>query len=261
MKRPIIHIDETKCDGCGLCVPACREGAIQIVDGKARLVRESYCDGLGECLGHCPQGAITMEEREAEAFDAEAVELAGPATRVEPAAPARGPVGGCPGSRILSRPFEDTEPPAGAPAGGAPSHLRQWPVQLHLVPVEAPFWQDADVLVAADCTAFALGDFHERLLKGRRLVNACPKLDETSTYVGKLAAIFARNDIRSVTVAVMEVPCCGGMMRMVEAARAASGKDLPLRIKRVSLDGQMVDVTDLVAGAGRKVRASPLGED
>jgi len=244
MKRQIITIDAERCNGCGQCVDACAEGAIQLVDGKARLVRDDYCDGLGACLGECPQGAITMTEREAAPFDPAAVAArlghAGPPSPA-PAAPHGGTrPGGCPGMAMFD--FGQSSPmPAAMPSGGAaaPSALRQWPIQLHLVPPTAPYWQGADLLLAADCTAFALGGFHGELLQGRRLIIACPKLDDTAGYVEKLAAILAENDIRSLTVARMEVPCCGGLVRIARQAIAASGRDLPCDVVTIGLQGDL----------------------
>lgn len=225
MKRRIVSIDPDKCDGCGLCVSACAEGAIQLVDGKARLVKDDYCDGLGACLGHCPQDAISIEEREAAAFDEAAAKAHPKPVRQHQ---------GCPG--MAARSFRKPAP-AQCDGAGVPSALEQWPIQLHLVPVSAPYWDGADLLVAADCTAFAFGGFHGSLLKGRRLVIACPKLDETGGYVEKLAAIIKGNSIRSVTVAHMEVPCCSGIVRIVRAALEASGKALPFTDVLVGMEG------------------------
>ncbi len=244
MKRQIITIDPEKCNGCGLCVDACAEGAIQLVDGKARLVRDDYCDGLGACLGECPQGAITMTEREAAPFDPRAVTAhlghACPPSSA-PAMPHGGHrPGGCPGMAMLD--FGQASPSSAAMSSGggsAPSALRQWPIQLHLVPPTAPYWQGADLLLAADCTAFALGGFHGELLSGRRLIIACPKLDDTAGYVEKLAAILADNDIRSLTVARMEVPCCGGLVRIAQQALAASGRNLPCEVVTIGLQGDL----------------------
>ena len=250
MKRRIIKIDREKCDGCGLCVPACHEGAIEIVDGKATLVKDSYCDGLGDCLGECPQDAITFETREADPYDEEAVqqrlnERAGNAANSvgekKPAPPKPG--GGCPGMRAFSFEEDEDEDDAGsatpAPDGpAAQSELRQWPVQLKLVPVNAPYWDKANLLISADCVPTAYADFHKVLLRGKRLVIACPKLDDTSNYVDKLAAILAENDIKSVTVAIMEVPCCGGLDRMVQQAVAASGKTLPVTTYVAGVQGE-----------------------
>ncbi len=213
MKRSIVKIDEEKCDGCGQCVPGCVEGALRVIDGKARLVKDSYCDGLGACLGVCPQGAITIEEREADPFSLE-----------EPQ-PKHG--SGCPGSMVRSK------------AGGSGSHFEQWPIQLHLVPVNAPFWDGAELLIAADCVPPAFPGFHDSLLRGRKLIIACPKLDDTSGYLEKLTGILRNNDIRSLTVAIMEVPCCTGMARLAEAALKASGKSIPLRIITIGVDGRL----------------------
>jgi NAD-dependent dihydropyrimidine dehydrogenase PreA subunit len=260
MRRKIVQIDESKCDGCGECIPSCAEGAIALVGGKARLSSEVLCDGLGACLGECPRGAITVVEREAEAFDETAVkanlERLGkhPAPHaVAPAAPparprlaiaqdAPGPHGGCPGAspRTLPRrglsvvPSSSTGPAAPGPAE---SRLGQWPVQLHLVPVSAPFFQGADLLVAADCVPFAYARFHDDLLAGKALVVGCPKLDDVRAYVEKLGRILLSNEIRSVTVVRMEVPCCGGISAAARHGLAASGKDLPFRDVVVGVDG------------------------
>ncbi len=236
MRRKIISIDEEKCDGCGLCVPACHEGALQLVDGKARLVKESFCDGLGDCLGECPRGAITIEEREAEAFDPEAVGEGAPVGAEEPL-----PCG-CPG--IMTRRIERRHGQAvGAGGdgrdGARPSRLSQWPVQLRLLNPSAPYWDGADLLVAADCVLAAYGPFQEELLAGRKLVMACPKLDETSGYAEKLASILRENDIRSVTVARMEVPCCSGIVALVEEALRSSGKVIPYRRMVIGIDGEV----------------------
>lgn len=231
MKRKIIEIDREKCNGCGQCVSACHEGAIQMVDGKAELVSDIYCDGLGDCIGECPVDAIKIIEREADAFDEAAV--AKRAAQMKKPAP---PAGGCPGMRSLA--FTNPEATvSGEPASVGASALRQWPIQLHLVPVQAPFWQDSDLLVAADCTAVAYPDLHAKLLKGKSLAIACPKLDDTSSYVDKLTAIFKENTIKSITVARMVVPCCSRISVMVEAARQASGKDIPCKHIVINLDG------------------------
>ncbi|KPK80902.1 MAG: hypothetical protein AMJ81_11135 [Phycisphaerae bacterium SM23_33] len=251
MLRDIIRIDPEKCDGCGQCVSACPEGALQIVEGKARLVKESYCDGLGACLGECPRGAITIEQRQAEAFDPAAVHehLQQPAE-----APPR-PAGGCPGSaaRRLERP---RDPPG--EAGGQPRpELAHWPVQLRLVPPTAPYLQHADLLVCADCVPFALGDFHQRLLRGRAVLVGCPKLDDAQAQVEKLAAVFALNAVRSVTVAHMEVPCCGGIVSIVEAALAKAGRtDLEVRDVTVGVRGTVEEECPEAAPAEPGRRAS-----
>ncbi len=227
MIRKIIQIEEAACNGCGACAAACHEGAIQMVDGKAKLMRDDYCDGLGDCLPACPTGAIRFVEREAPAYDEAAVRRAKAAAGM--------PAGGCPGSRARS--LERTEAPA--PSGEQPSRLRQWPVQIQLVPVRAPYFADCDLLVAADCTAYACGAFHERLLKGKILLVGCPKLDPVD-YAEKLEAIFRQNDLRSVTVARMEVPCCGGLEHAVRTALERSGKPLPLEVITISADGRIL---------------------
>ena len=237
MKRGIVKIDEAKCNGCGECVPNCAEGALQIIDGKAKLVGDLYCDGLGACLGTCPADAIIIEDREADAFDPEAVEehlASQSAAAAAPTACAHA----CPGS--LSRtltPSAATD--EAAPAGVAKSELRQWPLQLTLVPPTAPYFADADLLVAADCVGFALPDFHGRMLKGKVAVIACPKLDDVAPYVEKLAAILSTNNIRSVTVAHMEVPCCTGIVRVVEMALERAGSDLQIQDVTVGIDGNI----------------------
>lgn len=238
-KRAIIHIDEEKCNGCGLCVPNCAEGAIRIIDGKAKLIADRLCDGLGACLGHCPQDALLVEEREADEFDEAAVAAnvsASPAT-VPHSGAAHG--GGCPGSRMLSfgRPEATEHRAASVPQA---SELRQWPVQLQLVPTSAPYFQDADLLVAADCVPFAYPDFHRKLLRNKTVVMACPKLDQVGPYVEKLAAIFRDNDINSITVAHMEVPCCFGLMQLVKTALSLSGRtDIPVYDINIGIRGEI----------------------
>ena len=247
--RKIVKIDEDECNGCGLCVPSCAEGAIRIIDGKARLMAENLCDGLGACQGECPRGAITIEERPAEAFNEQAVAKHLAHTHAEkPAASAAAPPahgGGCPGSML--RMLRDKPTPATATAAAGttaedqpprPSRLAHWPVQLSLAPTGGAIWQDADVLIAADCVAFAMADFHERLLDGRTVAIACPKLDNVTPYVEKLTGIFANNTIRSVTVAHMEVPCCTGLVRVVQQALTAAGRnDIPVRDVTIGIDG------------------------
>ncbi len=245
MKRKIIRIDEDLCNGCGICIDACAEGALELIDGKARLVGEIYCDGLGACLSGCPTGALTIEERESEGFDPAAVDqrltAQGRAPLAAHAAP--GGHGGCPGSRAMA--FG----PAAAPAAcegscgavHAPSQLGNWPVELHLISPAAPYLDDADVLIAADCVPAALASFHQELLAGRVLMIACPKLDDSSPYLEKLTTIFAERAVRSVTVAIMEVPCCRGLMEIVRRAVAASGRDLPLEVVRVGIRGEILD--------------------
>jgi len=250
LTRPIVLIDEDKCDGCGDCVPACHEGAIRIINGKAKLVAENLCDGLGACLGHCPRGAITVEHRPAEAFDEQAVEQHlqqqdAPSMPPEPA-----PCG-CPGAKLqmMTPPSAtstsntpDHPAASAAPTGPAQSRLGQWPVQLALLPPTGPVWTDADVLIAADCVPFTMADFHDRMLAGKSLAIACPKLDDPTPYVQKLAHIFANNTVRSITVARMEVPCCGGLVQIVQAALQAAGRtDIPLHVVNVGIDGQLKD--------------------
>ncbi|MGI5928446.1 ATP-binding protein [uncultured Pseudoflavonifractor sp.] len=231
MIRKIIKIDADKCNGCGACAAACHEGAIGMVDGKARLLREDYCDGLGDCLPACPTGAITFEEREAPAYDHAAV-MAAKAAKENAAAPL--PCG-CPGS--MSRAIHRQERPAAA--GEIPSELRQWPVQIKLVNPMSPWLSGADVLIAADCTAYAYGAFHRDFIRGRVVLVGCPKLDE-GDYTDKLTEIFRRNNVRSVTVARMEVPCCGGIQRAAELAVANSGKHIPLTITVISAEGEIL---------------------
>jgi Pyruvate/2-oxoacid:ferredoxin oxidoreductase delta subunit len=257
MLRKIVQIDESRCDGCGDCVPSCAEGAIAVVDGKARLVGDVLCDGLGACLGECPRGAIQVVEREAAPFDEAAVQerLAGARSAAAhvravppPAAGGRprlsvlsGPSGppaqgGCPGSRSLTLP-RAAAPTAPVTANAGQSRLGQWPVQLHLVSPQAPYFRGADLLVAADCVPFAYPRFHEDFLDGRAVVIGCPKLDDVAPYGEKLAAIIRLGEVRSVTVVRMEVPCCGGISRLAHAAVAASGRAVPLRDVVVAVDG------------------------
>ena len=229
MKRRIIQIDEQRCNGCGACAAACHEGAIAMVDGKARLMRDDYCDGLGDCLPTCPTGAITFVEREAAPYD-EAAVLAAKQRKAQAA-------GGCPGSRAKTLAGAEGSP---ALPTAAPSRLRQWPVQIKLVPIEAPFFDGAKLLIAADCTAYAYAAFHERFIRGHITLVGCPKLDSVD-YSEKLTEILRRNDIREVTVVRMEVPCCGGLEQAVKRALQASGKFLPWQVVTISTDGQILD--------------------
>jgi Pyruvate/2-oxoacid:ferredoxin oxidoreductase delta subunit len=239
MKRNIVKIDKEKCNGCGLCVSACAEGAIKLINGKAELITDSYCDGLGACLGECPQNAITLEERDAAEFDEAGVKKHLAETRQQ-SLPKR-QHHGCPGMAA----FSINEKAAGSSAKSSghcspspsPSQLRQWPVQLHLVPVQAPYWNGADLLLAADCVSVAYADFQEKLLNGRKIIIACPKLDDTGNYLEKLAAILRENDIQSLTVARMEVPCCGGIVRLAQLALEASGKDIEFKEIIIGIDG------------------------
>ena len=233
MIRRIIKIDEEACTGCGLCATACHEGAIGMVNGKAKLLREDYCDGLGDCLPACPVGAISFEEREAPAYDEEAVRRA----QAEKAANAAPLPCGCPGSQ--SKALHRAESSA-APAQKAESQLRQWPVQIKLAPVNAPYFDGAKLLIAADCTAYAYGNFHQDFIRGHITLIGCPKLDE-GDYTEKLTAIIANNNIRSVTVVRMEVPCCGGIETTTKRAIQQSGKFLPWQVVTVSTDGRILD--------------------
>ena len=229
MIRRIIEIDESKCVGCGLCAEACHEGAIGMVDGKAKLLRDDYCDGLGDCLPACPTGAITFVEREALAYD-EAAVLANKAKKEQEAKPC-----GCAGGKAMQ--FERTEECA---AASVKSELRQWPVQIKLAPVNAPFFDGAKLLIAADCTAYAYANMHQEFMKGRVTLIGCPKLDMVD-YSEKLTEIIRENDIKSVTVVRMEVPCCGGIERAAVTALQNSGKFIPWQIVTVTRDGRILE--------------------
>jgi ferredoxin len=288
MKRSVIHIDDEKCSGCGLCIPNCPEGAIQIIDGKARLVSDLFCDGLGACIGHCPEGAITIEEREAEPYDEDRVmgnvikggegviaahlkhlkehdqreylnqavaflerkDLEVPDIEAEqPSGQAGGGcpgarmvdfrrAGGCPGSRTVDSRKEARGPDGPGGISGM-SELRQWPVQLQLVNVNASYFKDADLVIAADCVPFALADFHERFLKDKSLIILCPKLDRMpEAYIEKLAEILRSNDVKSVTIVHMEVPCCFGLTKLVEEAVRRSGRDIAIEDHTISIKGE-----------------------
>ncbi len=244
--RKIVKIDEEKCNGCGLCIPNCAEGALRILDGKARLISERFCDGLGACLGKCPQDAISVVEREAEDFDEEAVEAhihseqgIKPQPQPEPQRPHPDHVfGGCPSSRAIY--FKVPEPRTEAgPSEPQVSMLSQWPVQLKLVPVNAPYFKDADLLIVADCVPFAYPDFHTDFLKGKAVVVGCPKLDDVQHYIDKLGQIFKTNSIRTVTVPYMEVPCCYGLVMATEEAMKSSGKEIPFKKVKIGIRGDI----------------------
>jgi ferredoxin len=229
--RKIVNIDRDLCDGCGLCTTACAEGALALDgEGKAVLLRELYCDGMGMCLDVCPTGALTIVARESQEYDPEAAREHVVNTRGPEAA-----AGVHPGPAAIL-----AVKAAVAANGRAPSELTQWPIQLHLISPQAPYFEGADLLVAADCTAFARGSFHADLLKGRKLVLACPKLDDTGDYVEKLATLISSSHLRSLTVAMMTVPCCGGLQRIVDQAVALSGTEFPIHTAMIGLDGEIV---------------------
>lgn len=251
MQRKIIRIDKEKCNGCGQCVIGCAEGAIQLVNGKARLISETYCDGLGACIGECPVGALTLEDREAPEYDQAAVDKhladSGKAAHAAPQTPPA--FQGCPGA--MARTLQ----PGGGPAshdacpGSAPvapaahSALGNWPVQLSLAPVNAPYLERASLLMAADCTAFAHPDFNRRFMKGKVALIGCPKLDDAGFYREKLAAIIKANAIEFIHVVYMEVPCCGGLVRLVQGAVADSGHKVPVKLTKIGIGGEILDET------------------
>lgn len=231
MIRKIIKIDEEKCNGCGLCAEACHEGAIGMIDGKAKLLRDDYCDGLGDCLPACPTGAISFEEREAAAYNEEAV-LKNKAEKQVEKLPC-----GCPGthSKTIKRNNKSDEM-----VNSVESQLLQWPVQIKLVPVNAPYFDKANLLIAADCTAYAYGDFHRRFIKNKITLIGCPKLDE-GDYAEKLESIIKNNDIKSITIVRMEVPCCGGIENAAKTALMKSGKFIPSQVVTISTNGELID--------------------
>lgn len=280
MKRKIIRIDEEKCDGCGLCIPNCPEGALQIIDGKARLISDLFCDGLGACIGHCPQGAIAIEEREARAYDErramenivkqgknvikahlehlkdhneeqylkQAIDfLKGKGIEV-PLAPSgherhshasvNGHPAACPGSKVVDFSKEPAPAAQDQPIPKGVSQLRHWPVQIMLVPPNAPYLENANLLIAADCVPFAYANFHQDLLRGKILLVGCPKLDDAEFYQKKITQMLKDNSIKSITSAYMEVPCCFGLVSIVKSAIAASGKDIPFREVTISIKGE-----------------------
>jgi len=282
MKRKIIKIDEEKCNGCGLCIPNCQEGALQVIDGKARLISDLFCDGLGACIGHCPEGAIEIEEREAEPYsERQVMEILSKKGRntilahlehlrdhneqeflkeaisyikennidmseTEMNTPHEIPHG-CPGA--AARDFRiDTEQVENSVKGnviepvGTPSELRQWPVQLHLLNPQASYFKNADVVLAADCAAFAMGDFHARYLKGKSLAIACPKLDTNKeSYLQKLTSMMKDSKINTLQVVIMEVPCCGGLVQMATTARENAGLKVPIKVSVISVQGEVME--------------------
>ncbi|MFC1643809.1 ATP-binding protein [Candidatus Omnitrophota bacterium] len=278
-KRSIIKIDEKKCDGCGLCIPNCPEGALRIIDGKARLISDLFCDGLGACIGHCPKGAITIEEREAESYDEKKVmkNIASQGANVTKAhlehlkdhgemellkqaveylkekgievpleAKDKGARGmehkhfsGCPGAKVVD--FSDSKRLQGSVEGTRASELRQWPVQLHLVPPGAPYFQGKDVVLAADCVAYAVADFHKDYLKGKSLAIACPKLDsEQDVYIEKITAMIDDAKINTLTVMTMEVPCCSGLLMMTQEAARKATRTVPIKHMVVGIRGAIL---------------------
>jgi NAD-dependent dihydropyrimidine dehydrogenase PreA subunit len=276
MKRNIITIDEQKCTGCGLCIPNCPEGAIQLIDGKARMVSDLMCDGLGACLGHCPEGAITAIEREAEAYDEEKVmeniikqgegtirahlkhlqdhnqteyytkatgflKKRGIAFSVEPPSEHHAlhhGGGGCPGSRARTMKTSDTV----ALTGDVPSHLSHWPVQMHLLSPNSPHFKRAEMVIAADCTAFSFGNFHDKFLKGKKLGIACPKLDDgTGIYTDKISALIEVAEINTLTVVVMEVPCCRGLLSIALKARDSASRMVPVKCVTLGIEGDIIE--------------------
>ena len=230
--RNIIQIDEEKCNGCGQCIVDCAEAALQIVDGKAKLIKEIYCDGLGACLGSCPTGALTVVQRESDLFDEEATEKHMHETKKKKEA-----FRGCPSTRPVD--FAEKSATQQAAAETKPE-LTNWPVQLKLIAANAPYLNDADLLLAADCTAFSAVNFHSRFIKGKKLVIACPKLDDAQLYYDKLTEMFRSNSIKSVTVVRMEVPCCGGLIYLTKEAVKASGKDIPIEEIVIGIKGDIV---------------------
>jgi ferredoxin len=249
MIREVVKIDEDKCDGCGLCIPSCHEGALRLVNGKAKLVADAVCDGLGACLGHCPRGAITIERREATPFDEAAVVVAQRAARSgdgDGHACDAGS-GGCPGARMIQFSREAETPPAAA----APprSELTHWPVQIALLPPHAPVLRNARLLIAADCVPVAYADFHADLLRGRTVMIGCPKFDDLPAYVERLTAIMAQNELREVLVARMEVPCCTGLPRAVIEARRRAGVAVPLSEVIIGTRGDVLARNELPVAA------------
>jgi len=250
MRRKIVEIDQAKCNGCGLCINACHEGALQLVDGKAKLISDEYCDGLGDCLPECPTGAIRIIEREAKAYDEELVKQKMKAAGHTVAAHNFSQPCSCPGSRAAliekeeapenAKPEKTGVPQPESGNGERPSELRQWPIQLNLINSQAPYLQNADLLIAADCTAYAYASFHEKFMKGKITLIGCPKLDDNQYYTEKIAEILRLNNPNSVTVVRMEVPCCGGMVKAVKDAMLKSGVIVPYKEVIIGIKGQII---------------------
>lgn len=235
MKRTVIKIDEEKCTGCGLCVPACVEGALQIIDGKARLVSDRFCDGLGACIGKCPFGALTVEVREAEEFNEEAAKTHAKTAPISKCA--------CPSAEVMTFSSGAEEKGTGVEAPRVDSMLSQWPIQLSLVPPNAPFIKNADLVIAADCVGFAYPNFHVDFLKGRKLIIGCPKLDDAQFYREKLEMMFKELQPRSVTVVNMEVPCCFSLYRIVKEALTSAGRNIPLKQEIIGVKGNRISTS------------------
>ncbi len=240
MKRAIISIDEKKCTGCGDCIPGCPEGALLVIDGKARLISDLFCDGLGSCVGHCPTGAMKIETRDAEPYDEKRVMEQNIVPAGANVIAAHHHSGGCPGSRPMD--FSQKQSAvATAPIDSVPSALRQWPIQLHLVSPEASYFHSSDLLLAADCTAFAVGDFHGSFMRGKSLAIACPKLDSNmEIYVEKLVAMIDMARLNTITVTIMEVPCCGGLMAIVDAALRKASRKVPVKKVVIGVQGDVL---------------------
>lgn len=237
MIRKIIHIDEEKCNGCGICAEACHEGAIGIVDGKAKLLRDDYCDGMGDCLPACPMGAISFEEREAAAYD-EASVLENKRKKEMQAHGMKLHEGGCPGTKV--RMLQQRGEAVVMPNTVSVSQLRNWPVQIRLAPLKAPYFEGAKLLIAADCTAYSYANFHQEFIRGKVTLIGCPKLDSVD-YSEKLTEIIRQNDIESVTIVRMEVPCCGGLEMAAKKALQASGKFIPWQVVTISIEGEILE--------------------
>ena len=243
VKRKIIHIDEDKCDGCGQCVPSCAEGAIQVIDGKAKLVSEKYCDGLGACLGACPNDALKVAERDVEEFDEKAVEEH---LKTDESPPQETVPCGCPSAQIRTfAPQAEKSEPANATT--QKTALTHWPVQIRLVPPKAPFLKGADLLVAADCTPIAYPNFHADFLKGKAVMMGCPKFDDVEAYIQKFSEIFKTADVKSITVVVMEVPCCQGLPFIIQKGLETTGKKIPFEKVIISAQGKIIERENLAA--------------